>query len=164
MIKKCLFPGSFDPFTLGHMRLVERALNLFDEVTVLILINANKRYTFSLEDRISFIEESVSKFPNVKVVAYSGLLCDYMQESGVYTVLRGVRNTVDFDYEASYFYVNKELAPNAEIVFLPTERELCHISSSVVRELLFYRADVKKYLTEESYASIVKRYYELNDG
>ncbi|NRA91269.1 MAG: pantetheine-phosphate adenylyltransferase, partial [Psychroserpens sp.] len=116
-MKKAIFPGSFDPITLGHYDIIKRSVTLFDEVIVAIGINADKSYMFSLEERTKFIEDAFKDEPKVKVVNYEGLTVDFCLKNNVEFILRGLRNPADFEFEKAIAHTNRDLAP-IETVFL----------------------------------------------
>lgn len=134
--KIAVFAGSFDPFTLGHLDLVKRASALFDQVWVLVAVNASKKYLFSEDARGQMIQSAVEDLPNVGVAAYDGLTVDFMKAVGSKFLVRGVRNAMDMDYEQSNAWNNKVLHPDCETVFLSSAPEHLAVSSTVVRELL----------------------------
>ena len=144
-MKKAIFPGSFDPFTLGHHSIVKRALAFMDEVIIGIGINEGKRCLMSVEKRLESIRKIYADEPRVKVIAYSGLTVDFAQEQGAGIILRGIRTVKDFEYEEGIADINRKLS-GIETVFLFTEPEYSAISSSVVRELLHYGKDVSSFL------------------
>ncbi len=143
--KTALFPGTFDPFTRGHYSVVERALNLFDEVIIAIGINALKKPMFTADERVAMLQQLYADEPRVRVVAYSGLTVDLAQEYGARFMLRGVRSVIDFEYEKSIADVNRDIS-GVETVLMFTQPQYAHISSSVVRELLSYGRNVEAYL------------------
>lgn len=147
--KACIFPGSFDPVTLGHIDIIKRASKIFDEVTVLILINHKKNYMFSLSERIGFLKECLKDFINVKVDSYDGLLTEYCDRINCYNVIRGTRNGVDFEYEMQYFGVNRLLNQKIDMMFFPTSKELLYVSSGNVRELLSHGKNVDGFVSEK---------------
>jgi len=134
-MRKAIFPGSFDPITLGHYDLIKRALPLFDEIVVAIGINAEKKYMFSLEDRKKFIEESFQDEPKVSVITYEGLTIDLCHKLGAQFILRGLRNPADFEFEKAIAHTNRQLS-DIETVFLLTAIDTSHISSSIVRDVI----------------------------
>ena len=140
-MKKAVFPGSFDPITLGHEDIITRAIPLFDEIIVAIGINADKNYMFSLEERKAFIEKSFENEPKVKVVTYKGLTIDFCREIDAQFILRGLRNPADFEFEKAIAHTNRDLAP-IETVFLLTAAKTSYISSSIVRDVLRNGGDV----------------------
>jgi pantetheine-phosphate adenylyltransferase len=139
-MKRAIFPGSFDPITLGHYDIIERGIKLFDEVIVAIGVNSAKKYMFSLEERIKFIEDSFKHEPAVKVVSYEGLTVDFCKENNVNFILRGLRNPADFEFEKAIAHTNRDLAP-IETVFLLTAASTSYISSSIVREVIRHNGD-----------------------
>ena len=144
-MKRAIFPGSFDPFTLGHHSIVKRALTFMDEVIIGIGINESKRSLLSVEKRIESIRNVYADEPRVKVLAYSGLTVDFAREHGVEVIIRGIRTVKDFEYEEGIADINRKLS-GIETVFLFTEPEYSAVSSSVVRELLHYGKDVSAFL------------------
>ena len=146
-MKRAIFPGSFDPFTLGHYSIVKRTLAFMDEVIVGIGINEDKRCLMSVEKRVESIRKLYVDEPRVKVLAYSGLTVDFAHEQGAGVIIRGIRTVKDFEYEESIADINRKLS-GIETVFLFTEPDLASVSSSVVRELLHYGKDVSGFLPE----------------
>ena len=142
-MKKAIFPGSFDPITLGHHDIISRGITLFDELIIAIGINAEKKYMFSLEQRKQFIEESFKDYPNIKVVTYKGLTVDFCQKNNVDFILRGLRNPADFEFEKAIAHTNRDLSP-IETVFLLTAASTSYISSSIVRDVIRNNGDYKK--------------------
>lgn len=134
-MKKAVFPGSFDPITLGHIDIIKRGLNLFDEVIIAIGVNADKKYMFSLEDRKLQIEEAFKNEPRIKVDTYKGLTVDYCKTVKAGFILRGLRNSTDFTYEQSIAQTNSSLA-EIESVFLVCTPNVSNISSSIVRDVI----------------------------
>jgi pantetheine-phosphate adenylyltransferase len=134
-MKRALFPGSFDPFTLGHVDIIKRALPLFDEIIIAIGINADKKYMFSLEDRVRFIQDNYNGNPKIKVETYTGLTIDFCKKLNIEFILRGLRNPADFEFEKAIAQTNRKLS-TIETVFLLTSAETSYISSSIVRDVL----------------------------
>jgi pantetheine-phosphate adenylyltransferase len=143
MMKRAVFPGSFDPITKGHFDIIERGVTLFDEVIVAIGVNADKKYMFSLEQRLAFIEKAFENEPRVKVVTYKGLTVDYCLKNNVQFILRGLRNPADFEFEKAIAHTNRDLAP-VETVFLLTAANTSYISSSIVRDVIRNDGDYTK--------------------
>jgi pantetheine-phosphate adenylyltransferase len=135
-MKVALFPGSFDPITLGHVDVIKRALPLFDKIVVAIGINANKKYMFSLEQRMSWIKESFAEESKIEVVTYEGLTIDFARTVGAKFLLRGLRNPADFEFEKAISRANQKMANDIETVFLLTSPETSFISSSIVRDVM----------------------------
>ena len=146
-MKRALFPGTFDPFTLGHHSIVKRALAFMDEVVIGIGINENKQCLMSVDKRVESIRKLYAGESRVKVMAYCGLTVDFAQEQGAGFIVRGIRTVKDFEYEEGIADINRRLN-GIETIFLFTEPELTSVSSSVVRELLHYGKDVSMFLPE----------------
>jgi len=142
-MKRAIFPGSFDPLTLGHYDIIKRSVKLFDEVIVAIGINADKKYMFSLKERQKFIENAFKDQPKIKVVTYKGLTVDFCQKNNVKFILRGLRNPADFEFEKAIAHTNRDLAP-IETVFLLTAASTSYISSSIVRDVIRNNGDYTK--------------------
>ncbi len=143
--KTLLFPGSFDPFTIGHKWVVDKALAIADRVVVAIGVNENKKRTFAIEEVEAAIKRVYAENPQVEVVTYSGLTIDIAKEVGAYAIVRGVRSTIDFEYEKNIADINRELS-GVETILMFTHPTLSHISSSMVRELNHFGHDVSKYI------------------
>ena len=142
-MKKAIFPGSFDPITLGHVDIINRGVTLFDEVIIAIGENSSKDYMFSLDERIAFIERAFKDNPKVRVMSYSGLTIEFCNEIGVDFILRGLRNPADFEFEKAIAHTNRHLS-TLETVFLLTSAQTTFISSSIVREIISFEGDYKK--------------------
>lgn len=147
MKRIALFPGSFDPFTKGHEDIVLRGLKLFDEIIIAIGYNSQKssRY-FEIGVMVEYIQQTFAAYPNIKVQTYSELTADYARKYGAQFLLRGLRNTTDFEYENSIAQVNRHLNSNLESVFLITSPQFASISSSIIREVHRYKGDVSEFL------------------
>ena len=136
MQKIAVFAGSFDPFTVGHLDIVKRASALFDEVYVLLAVNASKKYLFDEKVRVEMVRKAVENIPNVKVDSFDGLTVDFAKRVGAKYLVRGIRGASDVDYEQTVAWNNRVLCPECETVFLSSAPEHLMVSSSVVRELL----------------------------
>ncbi len=141
-MKKAIFPGSFDPITLGHYDIIKRSLPLFDEIIIAIGINADKKYMFSLEDRKRFIEKSFADEPKISVITYEGLTIDLCKKNKAEFILRGLRNPADFEFEKAIAHTNRRLS-KIETVFLLTAAQTSFISSSIVRDVIRNGGDYK---------------------
>ena len=146
MKRKALFPGSFDPFTAGHLNILSRALTMFDEVIVAVGINQDKRGFFSMDQRMHIIRQAVVGMKGVSVIKYENLTIDTCRELGVRHIVRGVRNMLDFETERSIADMNRRIAPEVETLIIPTAQEFAHISSSAVRDILRHRGDTTQFL------------------
>ena len=139
-MKRALFPGSFDPITLGHHDIITRALDLFDEIVVAIGVNGDKNYMFTIEQRKEFIEKAFADEPKVKVTTYQGLTVDYCKEIDAQFILRGLRKPADFEFEKAIAHTNRKLS-KIETVFLLTAARTSFISSSIVRDVIRNNGD-----------------------
>lgn len=146
MEKIAIFPGSFDPITKGHEDIIKRALPLFDKVIVAIGINANKKYMFPLEDRMKWIDDTFDFEDRIVVDHYEGLTVNYCRKISAGHIIRGVRNSEDFQFESSIAQMNKELAPEVDTVFFVTAPELSAYSSTIVRDIFRNGGDVTKFI------------------
>ncbi|MBQ6014752.1 MAG: pantetheine-phosphate adenylyltransferase [Bacteroidales bacterium] len=148
MATVALFPGSFDPFTEGHLNILTRALTMFDEVVVAIGINQDKSGFFSTEQKIDIIRQATAGMKGVRIVNYDGLTIDICRELGIHHIVRGVRNMLDFENERSIADANRRLAPEIETIIIPTAQEFAHISSSAVRDILRHNGDTSLFMPD----------------
>lgn len=142
---KLVFPGSFDPITTGHMELIDRASKLSEQLYVVVEDNLQKAYLFTREQRLEMVRAAVKTYPNVRVDSFAGMTVDYCRKIGARVLLRGLRNSADYLYEKDIATFNRELA-QVETLFLFADSTYAHISSSAVRELLKYNADISGYV------------------
>jgi len=143
---QCVYPGSFDPITLGHLDIIQRASKAFDRVYVTILVNHKKTYLFRIEERLAMIRKACSDIPNVEACFYDGLLIEFARQMHAQTILRGLRSASDFEFELQMANLNKQLAPEIETYFMATSPALSYISSTAVRELAMFHADISNYV------------------
>lgn len=141
----CLFPGSFDPFTLGHADIVKRALGIFDEIVIAVGYNENKTGWMPVEERVNAIRKLYADEPRVIVESYTGLTVDFAKERGITTIIRGVRTTADFEFEMQLADVNRQLT-GIETILLPASPQFASLTSSVVRELAHFGRDISAFL------------------
>ena len=151
MNKKAIYPGSFDPFTNGHLDMVKKACTLFDEVYIVIGVNSAKRRTFPAESMTTAIEKTLQQLglTNARVAVHEGLVAEYAKENGIHYMIRGLRNNMDYNYEENIAEVNKLINPDMEYVYFRAENVA--VSSSMVKELHSFGLDVSPYLPEPVY-------------
>ena len=147
-MRLAVFPGSFDPITNGHIDLVERAVPLFDKIIVAVGINNQKTALFSLEQRMTWLEKSFEHQPTVSIDTFEGLTVNYCKKVGANFLLRGLRQSSDFDYEKTISQINNIIGDNIETIFLISKPEYSHISSTIVREIIKGNGDVSKFVPE----------------
>ena len=148
MNRIALFPGSFDPFTAGHLNILKRALTMFDKVVVAVGINQDKPGFFDMDKRLEIIRQATGGMSGVSVVQYDNLTIDACRERGIHHIVRGVRNMIDFETERSIADANRRLAPEIETIIIPTAQEFAHISSSAVRDILRHGGDYSSFIPE----------------
>lgn len=148
MKRKALFPGSFDPFTAGHLNILQRALTMFDEVVVAVGINIGKKGFFTNEKKIDIIRQATAGMEGVRVLHYDDLTINICRELGIRHIVRGVRNMIDFETERSIADANRRLAPEIETIIIPTAQEFAHISSTAVRDILKHGGDTSLFIPE----------------
>lgn len=148
---KVIYPGSFDPITLGHLDIIKRASKKFDKVYVAILNNVNKNYIFDVYDRKKIIEDACKEIPNVEVVIFGGLLIELCKELSVYNILRGLRMISDYEAEVQMALANKSMNDEIETYFMVSSPIYSHVSSSLVKEIFHYNGDYKKLVPSLAY-------------
>ena len=157
-MKRAIYPGSFDPITFGHLDMIERSAKIVDELVVGVLNNSAKNSLFSVEERVSMIEEMVSQFPNVKVASFDGLLVDFMKEIDATIIVRGLRAVTDFEYEIQIAQSNHVQNPEVETIFLTTSLQYSYLSSTIVKEFASYGGDISKFVPEQFIQRIYSKY------
>ena len=157
-MKKCVYPGSFDPITNGHLDVIIRAAKVFDEVIVLIGNNISKKGLFTIDERIEMIKLVTKKYPNIKVESFSGLIVDYCKNNNINVIIRGIRNYTDYESEYDLFQHNQDINPNIETFLLMPKPENISISSSSIKEFLKFQCDISKYVPSELVDIIIKKY------
>lgn len=140
-----VYAGSFDPVTYGHLDLIERAAKLFERVVVAVGVHPTRQPLFSVEERVSLIEEVTTDLSNIEVDSFEGLLVDYCARRGARVIVRGLRVSMDFEYELQIAHANADMAPAVDTVFLPTRTNYGFITASMVREIASYHGDVQRY-------------------
>ena len=158
MKHSAIYPGTFDPLTLGHVDLIQRAAAIFERVIVAVVMNSRKQTTFTVEERVAMARESLGDLPNVTVEPFDGLLVDYVRQRGVHVLLRGVRAFSDFEYEFQMALTNRKLAPEIETLFLMPKETYSYISSSTVREIVERGGDISEFVPEPVQQYIEKKF------
>lgn len=156
-MKTVICPGSYDPITLGHIDVINRASTLFDKVIVVVLINHKKSYSFTPEERVEFIKKSVAHLDNVEVDFYDGLLADYAKQHNAYAIVKGLRAMSDFEYEFQMALTNRKLNPDVETLFLTTKSEYMYLSSSMVKQIASMGGDISEFVPSVIHNSIIER-------
>ena len=144
-MKKAVFPGSFDPITIGHLDIVERAIKVFDEIIIAVGDNTDKKYMFPKEQRVEFVKQTFYNYDNVKIESYDGLTVDFCRKNNIEFMIRGLRNPADFEFEKSIALTNREMT-DIETIFFLTSPENSFISSSIVRDLIRNNGDYKLFI------------------
>ncbi|EKU46189.1 pantetheine-phosphate adenylyltransferase [Staphylococcus massiliensis] len=155
---KAVIPGSFDPITYGHLDIIERSAQRFDEIHVCVLRNSNKTGTFTADERIALIHESIKGMTNVKVHQYDGLLVDFCEVIGADTIIRGLRAVSDFEYELRLTSMNRKLNDKVETFYMMTRTDYSFISSSVVKEVAQYDADISEFVPKHVEDALFKKF------
>lgn len=157
-MKRAIYPGSFDPITFGHLDIIERSSKIVDELVVGVLNNSAKNSLFSVEERVSMIEEMVADFPNIKVASFNGLLVDFMKKIDATIIIRGLRAVTDFEYEIQIAQSNHVQNPEVETIFLTTNLQYSYLSSTIVKEFASYGGDISKFVPEQFIQRIYSKY------
>ncbi|MDN5345787.1 phosphopantetheine adenylyltransferase [Petrotoga mexicana DSM 14811] len=147
-IRDAAYPGSFDPITYGHVNIVKRASERFDKLYVVVVNNPNKKYLFSLQERIEMVKKDLEGIPNVIVESFDGLLVNYLKEKKIYNLIRGLRAVSDYEYELQMANANHMLFRELEIFFLMADTDFSYISSSMIKEIASYNGDVSKWVSK----------------
>lgn len=155
---RAIYPGSFDPITNGHIDIIERALEVFGEVTVAVLNNSQKNYLFSLEKRSEIIQEALKDYSGITVGEFSGLLVDYAKQVEADVIVRGLRAVSDFEYEMQISLLNRELAPQLETVFFVSTGQYGYLSSSLVREVALHGGDLSSFVPKNVELALQKKF------
>lgn len=156
-MKKALYPGSFDPITIGHIDVIQRAAPLFSEVTLLVSNSSSKKYLFSLDERKKLIEEAQIS-PNIKIDSYTGLTAEYAKKHGIDVIIRGIRAVSDFEYEMTMANMNKKLNPGLETITIFTEPNLNYISSSLIKEIAKLGGSVESFVSPNVNEALKEKY------
>lgn len=157
-MKRGIYPGSFDPVTLGHLDVIKRAAKIMDELVIGVLINSSKVPLFSAEERVTLIKDSIGDLPNVKVMAFDGLTVSFAKEIGATVLIRGLRAITDFEYELQIAQTNSKLDSEIDTVFFTTNVEYSYLSSSIVKEIASYGGDITKFVPQNIVPIIYNKY------
>ena len=158
-MKRAIYPGSFDPLTLGHLDMIERSAKIVDELVIGVMNNSAKISLFSLDERVSMIKEMTESMPNVTVASFDGLLVDYMKEINATIIVRGLRAVTDFEYELQIAQTNHVENPEVETIFLTTSLQYSYLSSTIVKEFASYGGDISKFVPARFIDSIYEKYH-----
>ena len=149
-MKRAIYPGSFDPVTFGHIDMIERSAQIVDELVVAVLINSAKNPLFSVQERVSMLEEITGHIPNIRITSFNGLLIDYAREVDASIIVRGLRAVTDFEYELQNAQTNAKLSGGAlDTIFLTTSLEYAYLSSTIVKEVASYGGDISHFVPEQ---------------
>ncbi len=141
-----VYPGSFDPATLGHLDIIERTAQMMDQVVIGVLNNNSKSPLFSVEERVNMLKSITSHLPNVEVQSFGGLLVDFVHQNHADVIVRGLRAVTDFEYELQLAQTNRVIAPDVDTIFLTTNLKYSYLSSSIVKEIAFFEGDISEFL------------------
>jgi len=158
-MKRAIYPGSFDPLTLGHLDMIERSAKIVDELVIGVLNNSAKNSLFSLDERVSMIKEMTESMPNVTVASFDGLLVDYMKEINATIIVRGLRAVTDFEYGLQIAQTNHVENPEVETIFLTTSLQYSYLSSTIVKEFASYGGDISKFVPARFIDRIYEKYH-----
>lgn len=156
--KIAVYPGSFDPVTLGHLDIICRAAEMVDELIVAVLVNKAKRPLFSVEERVTMLQIVTRDLPNVRVQSFSGLSVDFAREAGAEFLVRGLRAITDFEYELQMAQTNRIMAPEIDTIFLTTNLRYAYLSSTMVKEVASYGGDISKFVPREVEVAVIGKY------
>jgi pantetheine-phosphate adenylyltransferase len=156
-MKAAIYAGTFDPITLGHLDLVERAAKLFDHLIIAVAAYSRKSLLFTAEERVAMVREVTKKFPNVEVESFDGLLMNYARSKGLHVVVRGLRAFSDFEFEFQMALTNRKLAPDIETIFLMPNEDYSYVSSSTVREVAQFGGDVSNFVAKPVQLALVAK-------
>ena len=163
-MKIAIYPGSFDPVTSGHLNIIRRAAGIFDKLIVCVMVNHGKNPMFTLEERVALLRKVTKDIPNVQIDFSECLLADYAARMDASVIVKGLRAGSDYEYESQMAMINRKLNPKLDTVFLTAEQQYLYLSSSVVKELAKYDADLSEFLPEEIIPALKDRIYTIYQG
>ena len=158
MIRRAVYPGSFDPVTLGHIDIIERAAEIVDELIVGVLVNKGKNPLFSVQERVNMLQIVTKDIPNIRVESFDGLLVDFLKLKDAEFVIRGLRAITDFDYELQMAQTNRIMSPDTDTIFLTTNLKYAYLNSTTVKEVASYGGDISKFVPEFVAKAVMAKY------
>lgn len=158
MVKRAIYPGTFDPFTNGHLEILTKALELFDEVIVAVAISLEKKPMFDVEDRVRIIQIATKDLKNIKIIPFNTLTVELAKRENIKHIVRGIRTNADFEYELQMSYANSSLKPDLDTIFLVTKLDNSYVSSTTVRQIIKYNGDISHLVSTEVYKYIKQIY------
>ena len=159
---KAVYPGSFDPVTLGHLDIITRAAKVVDELVIGVLVNSKKSPLFSMEERIEMLKETTAHLPNVSVQAFEGMTIDFARQNGANVIIRGLRAITDFESEMQIAQINHSLDNNIDTMFFTTSLEYAFLSSTVVKEVAYYNSDISKFVPKAVEEKVKSKFSNIN--
>ena len=159
-MQKVIYPGTFDPITDGHLDIIERAANMFDHVIIAVAASPSKKTMFTLEERVKLVEQVIMHLDNVSVQGFTGLLVDFARDTHADILIRGLRTTIDFEYEFGLTSMYKQLLPNLESVFLTPAQEYAFLSSTIVREVAIHGGEVTQFVPDVVAQALKEKYLQ----
>lgn len=156
-MKIAVYPGSFDPITLGHLDVIRRGARVFDKVIVGVLVNVDKNGLFDIEERVELIKKATKEIPNVEVLSFNGLLIDFIRQCNATVILKGLRALSDFEYEFQMALMNNKLDPDIETLFMMTSAQYSYVSSSAIKQVAMFNGDLRGLVPEEVIPDIIEK-------
>ncbi|WDI78751.1 pantetheine-phosphate adenylyltransferase [Candidatus Purcelliella pentastirinorum] len=157
MYRKAIYPGTFDPITLGHINIIKRSIKIFDKIIIAIAKNQNKNTLFNLQERIKLTKKATNKIKNLKIIGFNNLIIDCVKKYKTNILIRGLRNINDFIKEQQMAYINKNLSPKLENIFLMSSKKFNYISSSLIKEIIKLKGDMKNFIPKIIYKDIINK-------